>query len=138
MSRSIWSSSSRLRRSFWNGALTCRSWIALRHSSVDGTVCSRRRSLRKYKTSSEGTTTAAAIAPACQFVNVGNQFMQKPSSSEEPALPEVVQHQRVERHRGAREQVRAAAAGDVVLERQAVGVQVGLVLLDQRLSDADL
>src|SRR4030095_1153117 len=105
--RSIWSSSSRFRRSFWNGALTCRSWIALRHSSVDGTVCSRRRSLRKYSTSSAGTTTAAAIAPACQLVNVGSQFMNSSHSPEQPTLAQVIQHQRVERHGGAREQVRA-------------------------------
>ena len=50
-----------LLRSFWNGALACRSWIAFFHSSVVETSMSRRRSFKKYKMMSAGTAMAAAI-----------------------------------------------------------------------------
>ena len=41
------SNNSRFLRSRWKGALTCRSCTARFHSKVEGTSCSRRRSLRK-------------------------------------------------------------------------------------------
>ena len=53
-------------------------------------------------------------------------------------LAQIVQHQRVERHGRGCEQVGPSAAGDVLLHGQAVGVEVALVLLEQRLGDRHL
>ena len=50
----------------------------------------------------------------------------------QPALPQVGQHQPVERHLVAGEQARHAAAGAEIVQRRPVGGQVLLVALQQR------
>src|SRR5688572_21229328 len=47
--------------------------MAFFHNSVEETAISRRRSLRKYRISSDGIATAAAAAAIQGFRNVGNQ-----------------------------------------------------------------
>src|SRR2546423_11598589 len=58
--------------------------------------------------------------------------------SEQSALAQVIQDQRIKRHTRAREQVRPAATRYVILQAKAVSIEVGLVLLEQRLGDAHL
>ena len=65
--------SSRFFRSRWKGEFTCRSWMAFFQRNVEEIATSRRRSLRKYKSSSKGRAIAAAIAPARGDRKWGNQ-----------------------------------------------------------------
>ena len=58
------SRSNRFRLIRWNGALACRSWIALRQSSVELIATRRRLRLRKYIATNTGMVIPAAIRAA--------------------------------------------------------------------------
>ncbi len=63
---------------------------------------------------------APATAAAKGLRKCGSQVI---VLAEQSALAQIIQHQRIKRHRRAGEQIRSAATAEIILQAQAIGVR---------------